>query len=385
MRRVRRVPARLSGRGGVDATRSDGIGADAGDERAAPGQCQRAERQRCRRAGVFASGYAFVVADVEGQVKARSSRVYTDTENNTARVRSLLGQRPPDVEAAQQVIATMQADLAPIVQSGGRYSAFDADVLLREGLEALLVVGALLAFGANSGNAYKALIWAGAGAAIAASIAVVLLVKLSLCSASSANRELLGRRDRPGRRRAPAVRQLLAALEVEPGRLAALSRRAWRRGAGAQQRPVAGGARLPGGLLDRRRDGAVLHRHRAVHRDGRSPARHWRGDRLAGGVRGADPGPWHATPAAAVLHVQQRADLLSGVQVCRQRHRWPAGVRLLARPRRSGSSRPATSWACFRHGRRPPRGPSSLAGSRRWCCSARDFEVRASSRRPCWR
>ncbi|MCC7369167.1 MAG: FTR1 family iron permease [Chloroflexi bacterium] len=132
--------------------------------------------------------------DVEGLVKARSARVYTDTENNTARVRAALNARPPDTALARDTLGTMQRDLAPIVESGGRYGPFDAAaILLREGLEALLVIGALLAFLRKSGNADKGRwIWAGSGLALLASVLVALSVNAIFSRASAgANRELL--------------------------------------------------------------------------------------------------------------------------------------------------------------------------------------------------
>ena len=86
----------------------------------------------------------------------------------------------------------MQSDLAPIVQAGNRYTAFDAAaILLREGLEALLVVGALLAFLNKSGNGDKARwIWLGGAAALVASIGVALLVNVLFAQAAA---------DRPSR------------------------------------------------------------------------------------------------------------------------------------------------------------------------------------------
>jgi high-affinity iron transporter len=132
--------------------------------------------------------------DVEGLVKARSGRVYTDTENNTARARAALNARPPDVAAARETLATMQRDLAPILEAGARYGAFDAAaILLREGLEALLVIGALLAFLRKSGNADKARwIWGGSVLALFASVLVALGVNMIFARASAgANRELM--------------------------------------------------------------------------------------------------------------------------------------------------------------------------------------------------
>lgn len=132
--------------------------------------------------------------DVEGLVKARSSRVYTDTENNMARARAALNARPPDTAAARETLAIMQRDLDPIVQAGGQYGWFDAAaILLREGLEAILVVGALLAFLRKSGNADKGRwIWAGSSLAVVASILVAIGVNTLFARASAgANRELL--------------------------------------------------------------------------------------------------------------------------------------------------------------------------------------------------
>jgi high-affinity iron transporter len=132
--------------------------------------------------------------DVEGLIKARSGQVYADTENNTARARAALSQRPPDVAGARETLATMQRDLAPIVEAGGRYGAFDAAaILLREGLEALLVIGALLSFLRKSGNADKGRwIWAGSGLALVAGVAVALLVNVVFArAAAGVNRELL--------------------------------------------------------------------------------------------------------------------------------------------------------------------------------------------------
>lgn len=132
--------------------------------------------------------------DVEGLVKARSARVYADSENNTARTRAALNARPPDLAVARETLAVMQRDLQPIVQAGGRYGPFDAAaILLREGLEALLVIGALLAFLRKSGNAEKGRwIWAGSTLALLASVVVALGAHLVFARASAgANRELV--------------------------------------------------------------------------------------------------------------------------------------------------------------------------------------------------
>lgn len=131
--------------------------------------------------------------EVEGQVKAKSARLYTETENNLAKAAAQLAQRPPDLVGARETIARMKADLVSLTTGETRYGVFDAAIILfREGFEALLVVGALLAFLAKTGNADKGRwIWAGSGAGVAASVAVACVVNLLFARAAGANAELL--------------------------------------------------------------------------------------------------------------------------------------------------------------------------------------------------
>jgi high-affinity iron transporter len=132
--------------------------------------------------------------EVEGQVKAKSAQAYRDTENNMALAYSQLTQRRPDTAAARATLARLKSDLAPYAEQPSRYGLFDAAaILLREGLEALLVVGALLAFLAKTGNADKGRwIWAGSGAGILASMVVAVVISVLFSrAAAGANRELL--------------------------------------------------------------------------------------------------------------------------------------------------------------------------------------------------
>jgi high-affinity iron transporter len=132
--------------------------------------------------------------DVEGLVKAKSSQVYTDTENNMAKASTLLTIQPPDAAQARAIMLRMKADLAPIAAESTRYGIFDAAIILfREGLEALLVVGATLAFLQRSGNGDKARwIWAGSGAGVVASLIIALVINIVFAQASMGqNREVL--------------------------------------------------------------------------------------------------------------------------------------------------------------------------------------------------
>ena len=92
---------------------------------------------------------------VEGVVAARSQAAYTTMEDGMAKAYGLLAAEPVDLAAAQAAIAALRDTVAPLVVQQ-TYTAFDAAaIILREGLEALLVVAALLAFLRRSNNQDK--------------------------------------------------------------------------------------------------------------------------------------------------------------------------------------------------------------------------------------
>ncbi|HEU4964885.1 MAG TPA: FTR1 family protein [Bacilli bacterium] len=132
---------------------------------------------------------------VEGVVSTRSTEDYTSIENKMTEAQSLLLSSPPDLEKAGVVITSLQDVLAPYADSDSTsYTAWDAGLILfREGLEAILVIAALLAFLNRTGNADKrGWVWGGAGGGIIASgvLAIVLTSVLSLAAAGS-SRELI--------------------------------------------------------------------------------------------------------------------------------------------------------------------------------------------------
>jgi high-affinity iron transporter len=132
--------------------------------------------------------------DVEGLVKVRSGQVYTDTENGMARAYALLTQPEPNPVEARATLAKMKADLQPIAEAPARYGVFDsAIIILREGFEALLIIGALLAFLKKTNNAkFARWIWIGGGLGVLASFVVAALVNVIFSrAAAGANRELL--------------------------------------------------------------------------------------------------------------------------------------------------------------------------------------------------
>ena len=128
--------------------------------------------------------------EVEGEIKTRSAGDYRATEEDMARVSTMLSRESPESISA---LEAMSERLRPY-ENAGNYRAFDATIIvLREGLEALLVVVALLAFLKRSGNGEKAsYIWGGATFGVAASIVLGVAIHLLFGKAfSGEDRELM--------------------------------------------------------------------------------------------------------------------------------------------------------------------------------------------------
>jgi high-affinity iron transporter len=113
--------------------------------------------------------------DVEGQVKTRSAADYRDTETDMALAHSLAAQQSPQ---AADVVNRMIGRLQPYTQAQ-QYGIFDATViLLREGLEALLVIVALSTFLKRAGNrSGEGWLWSGAVVGLLLSIALGLAIQ----------------------------------------------------------------------------------------------------------------------------------------------------------------------------------------------------------------
>jgi high-affinity iron transporter len=128
--------------------------------------------------------------DVEGQVKTRSADAYKDTENDMALAYTLAKQKSGDLTG---ILNRMSTRLEPF-ENPNSYGIFDATIiLLREGLEALLVVVALLAFLKKSGNESKqSWIWSGSIVGLAVSIGLGIAIQALFSSAiNSSNREMI--------------------------------------------------------------------------------------------------------------------------------------------------------------------------------------------------
>ena len=128
--------------------------------------------------------------DVEGQIKTRDQDAYVQTENDMGIAYDLLNSQSAQ---STDVLNRMYNRLKPY-ENANSYGIFDAMIiLLREGLEALLVVVALLAYLKKSGNNDKQVwVWGGVGAGLALSILLALAIQLVFASAvNSSNREML--------------------------------------------------------------------------------------------------------------------------------------------------------------------------------------------------
>jgi high-affinity iron transporter len=130
---------------------------------------------------------------VEGVVATKSPDAYKAIESEMGRALAALKAQPADTATATASLARMRSELAPFA-AGQRYTAFDAAaIILREGLEALLVIVALLAFLRKSGNGDKrGWIWAGGALGVVASVVTAFILQAIFSRVSAgANRELL--------------------------------------------------------------------------------------------------------------------------------------------------------------------------------------------------
>ncbi|WP_035322542.1 FTR1 family iron permease [Peribacillus kribbensis] len=117
--------------------------------------------------------------NVEGVVLTQSSKIYGDAERDMVSSYAMLSSNPPNVDGAKKTITGMRDYLSPLVAKTS-YNMVDAiTILLREGLEALLVVVALLGFLRKSGHAdKKRWIWMGVGSGIGISIILGTIVNI---------------------------------------------------------------------------------------------------------------------------------------------------------------------------------------------------------------
>lgn len=131
-------------------------------------------------------------SSIEGRVRADSPPMYHQIESQMIAVTAALD--AGQLKTAQETLDRMATELGALDRSQARYSAFDAAVtLLREGLEALLIIGALLALVTRAGRPdLRTQVWLGGAAGVVASLAVAVLLQVVMSRLTSGlNREVL--------------------------------------------------------------------------------------------------------------------------------------------------------------------------------------------------
>ncbi|ULT54476.1 FTR1 family iron permease [Neobacillus drentensis] len=130
--------------------------------------------------------------DVEGVVVAQSASVYSDSERDLVTIQAMLSDNPPNFKQANRVIDNMVNYLTPLANKS-QYTYWDAAmILIREGLEALLVVIALMSFVKKSGTGKgKGWIWSGVLSGLGVSILLAIIVKFVISSGAFGNNNAL--------------------------------------------------------------------------------------------------------------------------------------------------------------------------------------------------
>ncbi|MCM3726266.1 FTR1 family protein [Neobacillus cucumis] len=116
---------------------------------------------------------------VEGDVQTRDSGLYSDLETKVPTAISLLNSENVNADKAADIVKDLEDRLAPLL-SKTSYSLWDAAlILLREGLEGLLVVATLIAFLKKMGqSAQQRWIWSGVVAGILASAVLAVIINI---------------------------------------------------------------------------------------------------------------------------------------------------------------------------------------------------------------
>ncbi|WP_270168758.1 FTR1 family iron permease [Paenibacillus sp. SYP-B4298] len=129
---------------------------------------------------------------VEGEVSTRDGSMYRALETHIPLIAGKLSSPNAAFDALSAQLSGYADRLEQLQQQG--YTVWDAAlVLLREGMEALLIISALLAFLERAGyQRYRRWIWLGAGAGVLASIAAAFTLNALFSTATAgANREII--------------------------------------------------------------------------------------------------------------------------------------------------------------------------------------------------
>lgn len=125
---------------------------------------------------------------VEGDVQTRDSKLYSDIEIKIPLAISLLSSENIKADKAKTIVSDLDKRLGPLLKKTD-YSFWDAAlILLREGLEGLLIVATLIAFLKKMGQARKQKwIWAGVVAGIVASALLAMAINIVFSKIAAAS------------------------------------------------------------------------------------------------------------------------------------------------------------------------------------------------------
>lgn len=130
---------------------------------------------------------------VEGDVRTRDPKLYNEVENKVPQVAGMLQSQDSDPEKSQQIITGLGNRLQ-LISEETSYTFIDAFlILLREGMEAILIIAGLLAFLKKTNNSSKqSWIWGGAVTGLVASAALAVAINLLFSNITAAtSREYL--------------------------------------------------------------------------------------------------------------------------------------------------------------------------------------------------
>ncbi|HNE24273.1 MAG TPA: FTR1 family iron permease [Leptospiraceae bacterium] len=151
------------------------------------------ERKDAARAKLEFDSFQSGWPDVEGFIGTKSRDDYVLIENHITTAQAALRSTPADYQIASRSVEILK-DKLRLYSASQRYTMLDAaTILIREGLEALLVIVALAAFLEKSGSANrKSWIWGGSLVGVVVSIlSGVLIHRLFAGFVTNSNRELV--------------------------------------------------------------------------------------------------------------------------------------------------------------------------------------------------
>ncbi len=150
------------------------------------------EQQQPQLAAQTLEQFIAVWPAVEGEVLTRNASLYNDLENHIPLIAGQLSSSDSDLEHLKSQLAAFRMDISLL--QGKQYTEWDAaSILLREGLEALLIVSALIAFLRKTNQfQYQKWIWLGAFAGVVMSVIMALAIHTLFSAAiAGSNREIL--------------------------------------------------------------------------------------------------------------------------------------------------------------------------------------------------